>query len=64
VTTRLDQQLGHSDEGVVIFDAFGQPGVAPSPATSRCTCCAKQVSDVLVHDEAAFRGFRWGRSNR
>jgi hypothetical protein len=44
-----DQQLSHVLNCLVIFDVFGQPGVAPSlPARCRASL-AQHVSDVLVH---------------
>jgi hypothetical protein len=40
VTTPLDQQLSHPLDHLVIFDVFGQPGVAPSLTASLCACFA------------------------
>jgi hypothetical protein len=63
-TTRLDQQLSHALNCLVIFDLHGQPGVRTCFATSFCASLAQLVSDVRVHDETAFRDFRRGRSKR
>jgi hypothetical protein len=57
-TTRLDQQLSHALKCLVIFDLHGQPGVRTCSATSFCSGLAQGVSDMLVHDETAFRDFR------
>jgi hypothetical protein len=48
-TARLDQQLSHALNCFMIFDVFGQPGVAPSPTAGFCTGLAQGVSDAWVH---------------
>jgi hypothetical protein len=63
-TNRLDQQLSHALNCLVIFDLLRQPGVSTCFAASFCSRLAQRVSDVLVHDEIAFRDFRCGRSKR
>jgi hypothetical protein len=57
-TTRLDQQLSHPVNCLVIFDLRGQPGVDTCFTTSLSACLAQHVSDVLVHQVTAFRDFR------
>jgi hypothetical protein len=49
-TTRLDQQLSHPLNGLVIFDVLGQPGVSTCFAASFCSGLAQRVSDARVHD--------------
>jgi hypothetical protein len=48
-TTRLDQELSHALNYLVIFDLVGQPRVSTCLATSLSACSAQHVSDVLVH---------------
>jgi hypothetical protein len=50
-TTRLDQQLSHPLNGLVIFDLRRQSGVSACFATSLSACFAQRVSDALVHAE-------------
>jgi hypothetical protein len=57
-STRLDQQLSHPLNYLVIFDVFRQPGVSTCYAASYCSGPAQRVSHVRVHDETAFRDFR------
>jgi hypothetical protein len=49
---------------LLIFDVSREAGIAPSSSPGLGTRHALHVSDVLVHDETAFRDFRRGRSKR
>jgi hypothetical protein len=57
-TTRLDQQLSHPLNCLVIFNLLGQSRLTPGIAASYCSGPAQRVSNVRVHDETAFRDFR------
>jgi hypothetical protein len=47
--SRLDQQLSHPLNCLVIFDLLGQPGVSTCFGASFCSGLAQYVSDVRVH---------------
>jgi hypothetical protein len=47
--TRLDQQLSHPLNCLVIFDVLRQSGISTCFATSCCASLAQGVSDVRVH---------------
>jgi hypothetical protein len=49
---------------LVIFDLRRQTSFAPCSASGFCSGLTQRVSDVLVHDETAFRDFLCGRSKR
>jgi hypothetical protein len=63
-TAHLDQHLGEALQNLLIFDVVRQPGVSTCFATSLSACSAQHVSDVLVHDETAFRDFCRRRSKQ
>ena len=63
-TTRLDQQLSHALNCLVIFDLLRKPSFAPCSASGFCSGLAQRVSDAGLHDEIAFRDLRSGRSKR
>jgi hypothetical protein len=63
-TARLDQQLRHPLNCLVIFDVLGKSRVRAGFATRVSASLAQRVSDVRDHDETAFRDFRCGRSKR
>jgi hypothetical protein len=48
-TTRLDQQLSHPLNCLVIFDLLGQASFAPSSASRFCSGLAQGIADARVH---------------
>lgn len=60
----LISSVSHALNCLVIFDLLRQSGVSTCFAASFCSGLAQRVSDVLVHNEIAYRDFRWGRSKQ
>jgi hypothetical protein len=53
-TTRLDQELSHPLNCLVIFDVLRQPGISTCLAASFCSGLAQRVSDVLFMTRSPF----------